>query len=139
MDRFLYDLKRSHHNNELTGADQGKEVVLFGWVGTVRDHGGVLFVDLRDREGLTQVVFNPEVNPKVHDLAKVLRSEYCMGIKGKVSLRPEGMANPNLTTGEIEVLVDEFEVFSPSQTPPFLIEDELDVNEEHRLKYRYLD
>lgn len=139
MARFLYELKRTHHNNELTAADKDKEVVLFGWAGTVRDHGGVLFVDLRDREGLTQVVFNPEVNNKIHDLAKVLRSEYCMGIKGRVSLRPEGMANPNLTTGEIEVLVEEFEVFSPSATPPFLIEDDLDVHEEHRLKYRYLD
>lgn len=139
MARFIYDLKRTHHCNQLTAAEEGQEVVLFGWVATVRDHGGVLFVDLRDREGVTQVVFNPVVNPKVHDLAKHLRSEYCMGIQGKVSRRPEGMANSNLKTGEIEVLVSEFEVFSPSKTPPFLIEDDLDVHEEHRLTYRYLD
>jgi aspartyl-tRNA synthetase len=139
MTRFIHDFKRTHHNNQLTAADKGKEVVLFGWASTVRDHGGVLFVDLRDREGITQVVFNPTVNPKVHDLAKVLRSEYCLGIKGKVSLRPEGMANSNLHSGEIEVLVDDFEVFSASKTPPFLIENEIDVHEEHRLKHRYMD
>lgn len=139
MSQFISQLKRSHHNNSLKASHEGQEVILFGWAATVRDHGGVLFVDLRDREGVTQVVFNPEINPKVHDLAKHLRSEYCMGIKGKVHLRPEGMANPNLPTGEIEVWVDEFEVFSPSKTPPFPVEDEIDVSEEHRLKYRYLD
>lgn len=137
--KFISQLKRSHHNDELTATQVGQTVVLFGWVGTVRDHGGVLFVDLRDREGITQVVFNPEVQPKVHDLAKHLRSEYCLGIQGKVSARPEGMTNANLKTGEIEVLVEDFEVFSAAKTPPFLIEDELEVNEEHRLKYRYLD
>ncbi len=139
MSQFITELKRSHHNNELTASDKNKEVVLFGWVAGVRDHGGVLFVDLRDREGLTQVVFNPEINPKVHDLAKHLRSEYCMGIQGKVMLRPDGMANSNLTTGEIEVWVQEFEVFSSSKTPPFPVEDQIEVHEEHRLKYRYLD
>ncbi len=139
MSRFIHELKRTHHCNALSAVDSGKEVVLFGWVATRRDHGGVLFVDLRDREGITQVVFNPEVNPQVHDLAKHLRPEYCMGIKGKVSKRPEGMANPRLPTGEIEVLVGEFEVFNAAKTPPFPVEDEIEVNEDLRLKYRYLD
>jgi len=139
MTRFIHDLKRTHHCNALTKADVGKEVILFGWVAVRRDHGGVLFVDLRDREGVTQVVFNPEVDPQVHELARHLRSEYCMAVKGKVSPRPEGMANPRLRTGEIEVLADQFEVFSPSKALPFQIEDELDVGEELRLQYRYLD
>jgi aspartyl-tRNA synthetase len=139
MARFIHDLQKTHHCNALTAADVGKEVVLFGWVATRRDHGGVLFVDLRDREGITQVVFNPEVDSKVHELAKHLRPEYCMGISGKVSWRPEGMANSKLHTGEIEVLVSDFEVFNAAKTPPFSIEDEIDVNEEMRLQYRYLD
>ncbi len=139
MKRFLYDLQRTHHCNQLSGQDAGAQVVLFGWVSTVRDHGGVLFVDLRDREGLTQVVFNPETNPAVHDLAKHLRSEYCMGIAGKVMRRPEGMTNSKLATGEIEVWVSEFEVFSRSKTPPFEISDGVNAQEELRLRYRFLD
>lgn len=137
--KFIFNLKRTHHNNQLTAQEVGQEVVLFGWVATVRDHGGVLFVDLRDREGVTQVVFHPEVQALQEGLAKELRSEYCVGVKGKVSKRPEGMANSNLKTGEIEVLVEDFEVFSRAKTPPFLIENEIEVSEEHRLKYRYLD
>jgi len=139
MSRFIHDLKRTHHCNALTPAEEGRDVVLFGWVATRRDHGGVLFVDLRDREGLTQVVFNPEVNPQVHELAKHLRPEYCMGIKGKVSKRPAGMENSKLPTGGIEILVSEFEVFNPAKTPPFPIEDEIHVSEDLRLQYRYLD
>jgi aspartyl-tRNA synthetase len=139
MARFIFDLQRTHHCNLLRKSDVGKEVILFGWVATRRDHGGVMFVDLRDREGITQVVFNPEINEKIHELAKHLRSEYCLGIKGEVVPRPEGMTNPKLPTGEIEVRVVEFEVFNASKPPPFLIEDALDVNEELRLKYRYLD
>jgi len=117
----------------------GEEVVLYGWVATRRDHGGVMFVDLRDREGITQIVFNPEINDKIHELAKVLRSEYVLGIKGKVERRPEGMQNSKLPTGEIEIKVSEFELFNSAKTPPFPIEDEIDVNEDLRLKYRYLD
>jgi aspartyl-tRNA synthetase len=139
MSKFIHEIKRTHHCNALRKSDVGKEVVLFGWVATRRDHGGVMFVDLRDREGITQVVFNPEVNEKIHELAKHLRSEYCMGIKGQVVPRPEGMTNTKLGTGEIEVRVDEFEVFNASKPPPFPVEDEVDVNEEMRLKYRYLD
>ena len=139
MPQFIQDLKRTHYCHALRGSDVGQEVVLFGWVATRRDHGGVMFVDLRDREGITQLVFNPENNPKIHELAKDLRSEWVLGIRGKVRARPQGMANPKLPTGEIEVIVEEFEVFNPSKPPPFLIEDTVDVHEELRLQYRYLD
>lgn len=139
MSEFLLKYKRSHTCDDLRADAVGMDVVLFGWVQTRRDHGGVIFVDLRDRFGLTQVVFNPEVDPRVHELGGHLRSEYCLGIKGKVSARPAGMTNPNMHTGAIEVLVNDFEVFSKSKTPPFMIEDNVDVNEDLRLQYRYLD
>ncbi len=137
--RFLFDLKRTHHNNELTAKDVGKEVVLFGWVQNRRDHGGVIFIDLRDIEGLTQIVFNPTVHAQCHQAAEALRLEFCLGIKGKVGLRPEGMRNSKLKTGEIEVMVDQIEIFSSSPATPFPIEDEITTNEMVRLEYRYLD
>lgn len=139
MRLFLDKYQRTHHCNQLTAAHEGTEVVLMGWVDGRRDHGGLIFVDLRDREGMTQIVFNPEVNQGVHQLGSHLRTEYCMGIRGRVRARPQGMANPKLKTGEIEVLVEEFEVFNKSSTPPFAIEDQIDTNEDVRLKYRYLD
>lgn len=139
MQKFIHQIKRTHHCNQLRSSDVGKETVLYGWVATRRDHGGVMFVDLRDREGMTQLVFNPQINDEIHELAKHLRSEYVMAIRGKVEKRPAGMENSKLPTGEIEVIVQEFEVLNRSKTPPFPIEDELDVNEELRLKYRYLD
>ncbi len=110
-----------------------------GWVGTRRDHGGLIFVDLRDREGVTQIVFNPEDDAKVHELAHHLRTEYVMGIRGRVRRRPEGMQNDKLATGAIEVAVEAFEVFNRSETPPFLIEDNTDAGEDIRLRYRYMD
>lgn len=139
MSEFLHKYKRTHHCNELNNKHVGEDVVLCGWVQTRRDHGGVIFVDLRDRNGLTQVVFNPEVDPRVHELGHHLRSEYCLGIKGKVNARPSGMVNPKMATGQIEIFVQDFEVFSKSKTPPFPIEDSVDVNEDIRLKHRYLD
>lgn len=139
MSQFLEKYQRSHHCEELTGKDVGKEVILMGWVHNRRDHGGVIFVDLRDRFGLTQIVFNPEIDERVHELGHHLRSEYCLGIKGKVSPRPDGMVNSNLKTGEVEVLVEDFEVFNRCPTPPFEIDDSAHVNEDLRLKYRYLD
>lgn len=139
MSDFLSQHKRTHHLNELTAKDIGKEVVLYGWVAVRRDHGGLIFVDLRDREGITQIVFHPEIDERVHALGHHLRNEYCLGIVGKVKARPAGMANPKLKTGEIEVDVTDFEVFSKSKTPPFLIEDDVAVSEDIRLKYRYLD
>ncbi len=131
--------ERTHHLNELTSAHIGHHVCLMGWVQYRRDHGGLIFIDLRDHRGLTQVVFSPEVNAQAHAQAHVLRSEYVLAIKGSVRMRPEGMHNPNLPTGEVEVVVDEWKLLSMSRTPPFLVEDRIDVSENLRLKYRYLD
>jgi len=132
-------MRRTHTCCELGADDVGTEVVLMGWVQRRRDHGGVIFVDLRDREGITQVVFNPEVSPKVHEKAHVLRSEYVIGISGKVEKRLEGMTNPKLKTGEIEVFVTELKIFNAAETPPFIIEDNVDVSENIRLKFRHID
>jgi aspartyl-tRNA synthetase len=117
----------------------GKDVVLMGWVQRRRDHGGVIFVDLRDREGITQVVFNPEVNRDVHEKAHVIRNEFVLAARGTVMPRPEGMINPNLTTGQIDVLASELRILNHSKTPPFAIEEDAQVSDNLRLKYRYLD
>ena len=132
-------LKRTHTCGVLTKADIGKTVILSGWVQRRRDHGGVIFVDLRDREGLTQVVFNPKISEAVHKTADQLRSEYVISVKGKVDPRPEGMTNLKMKTGEIEVTVTELELLSISKVLPFVIEDNIDVGEQIRAKYRYLD
>ena len=139
MADLLGDMRRTHHCNELGAAEVGLEVVLMGWVQRRRDHGGVIFVDLRDREGLTQVVFNPDINPDDHAKAHSLRSEYVIGVRGHVTPRPEGMTNPNLVTGAIEVMVSELRIFNAAATPPFMIEENLEVSEPLRLKYRHLD
>lgn len=132
-------MRRTHNCCELVSGNAGSEVVLMGWVQRRRDHGGVIFVDLRDREGITQVVFNPDFNKEVHEKAHAIRSEYVIGIRGKVSMRPEGMTNPNLKTGEIEVFATELKILNEAGTPPFLIEDSVDVSENVRLKYRHID
>ena len=139
MSDTLGSMRRTHTCCELEADDVGKEVVLMGWVQRRRDHGGVIFIDLRDREGITQVVFNPDVNKKVHEKAHDIRNEYVLGVRGKVDNRPEGMINPKLKTGGIEVLVTQLKIFNVAQTPPFLIEDKVDVSETIRLKYRHLD
>ncbi|MFO7557004.1 MAG: aspartate--tRNA ligase [Desulfobacterales bacterium] len=139
MSDTLGNMRRTHTCCELGGKDVGTEVVLMGWVQRRRDHGGVIFVDLRDREGITQVVFNPEVSPKVHEKAHVLRSEYVIGIRGKVEKRLEGMTNPKLKTGEIEVFATELKIFNAAETPPFMIEDNVEVAENIRLKHRHID
>ncbi len=139
MPDLLEDMRRTHSCCELGVNDIGKEVVLMGWVLRRRDHGGVIFVDLRDREGLTQVVFNPVVDPVVHEKAHAIRNEFVLAVRGKVDPRPDGMINPNLRTGEIEVLVTELKILNPAKTPPFLIEDDIDVSETIRLKFRHLD
>jgi aspartyl-tRNA synthetase len=138
LPRFITEIKRTHTCGELTKADIGKEVVLFGWVNNRRDHGGAVFIDLRDREGVTQVVFEQDVRPDVHELAGQLRLEYCVGIRGKVVSRG-GNVNPKLRTGEIEVHATELEIFNRSEATPFQIEDRIDTSEEKRLQYRYLD
>ena len=139
MPDLLGKMRRTHSCCELGAEDIGTEVVLMGWVLRRRDHGGVIFVDLRDREGITQVVFNPEVDKQVHAKAHSIRNEYVLAVRGKVDPRPDGMVNPNLRTGEIEVLVSELKILNPAKTPPFLIEDNIDVSENIRLKYRHLD
>lgn len=136
----LEGLKRTHSCGELRLGDAGREVVLMGWVQRRRDHGGLIFVDLRDRRGLTQVVFNPEINPDTHNKAGVLRDEFVLAVRGVVNPRPPEMVNPNLPTGEIEVMVSELRLLNSAKTTPFELEDyRLDISEALRLKYRYLD
>ncbi len=136
----LEGLSRTHSCGVLRAADEGREVVLMGWVQRRRDHGGLVFLDLRDREGITQVVFNPEINPDVHNKAGVLRDEFVLAVRGVVNLRPPDMINPQLGTGEIEVIGEELRILNSSKTPPFELEDfRVDISEALRLKYRYLD
>ena len=135
----LGDWRRSHTCCELTAANVGDEVCLMGWAQYRRDHGGLVFIDLRDRNGLTQVVFSPEFNETAHEQAHILRTEYVMAIKGVVRERPEGMHNANMTTGDIEVVVTDWKLLNTARTPPFAIEDRVDASENLRLKYRYLD
>lgn len=149
MARFIDELKRTHDCGALRASDIGREVVLFGWVARRRDHGSLIFVDLRDRAGFTQIVFDPDVSKDAHSLAEALRSEWVIGIRGRVRSRGEqfskkkgemvSAANPNLPTGEVEVEVLEATVFNKSETPPFELEDDIDTREEIRLAYRYLD
>jgi len=135
---FLSQHKRTHTCGQLRGADVGKTVVLYGWVATRRDHGGAVFIDLRDRDGITQVVFEPHFDPAAHELAGELRPEYVVGVVGEVISRG-GNVNPKIPTGEIEIKATRLEIFNKARTPPFLIEDEIDTHEELRLKHRYLD
>lgn len=132
-------LKRTHSCGILGDADTGKEVVLNGWVDTRRDLGGVIFIDLRDREGVTQVVFSPQDDRMSHETADQLRSEYVISVKGIVRKRSPENVNPKLPTGDIEVRVHQLEILSRSDTPPFEISDDIKTNEDLRLKYRYLD
>jgi len=135
----LGSMRRTHHCGELGADDIGKQVVLMGWVQRRRDHGGVIFVDLRDREGLTQVVFNPDVNPQVHAKAHAIRSEFVLAVRGRVDPRPEGMVNPKLKTGAIEVMASELKILNAAATPPFLIEESIEVSENVRLSHRHQD
>lgn len=130
---------RTLYCGQLRESHIGQEVTLMGWVQRRRDHGGVIFIDLRDRTGIAQIVFNPEIDIDTHRKAHTLRSEWVLAIKGKVRPRPEGMENPKLPTGYIEVVVNELKIFNSSFPPPFLIEDSIEVAEATRLCYRYLD
>ncbi|MBI5695391.1 MAG: aspartate--tRNA ligase [Nitrospirae bacterium] len=132
-------LKRTHNCGELRASDIGGEVVLAGWVQTRRDHGGIIFIDLRDRGGVTQIAFSEDASATAHKLAEDVRSEFVIAAKGKVFARPEGTVNPNLSTGEVEVYINELEVLNTSKTPPFPLEDDTDASEMLRLKYRYMD
>jgi aspartyl-tRNA synthetase len=135
---FLTKDKRTHYCGNLDISLVDQEVILMGWAHRRRDHGGVIFVDLRDREGIAQIVFNPDAGENVHTEAHKIRSEFVLAVKGKVRKRPEGMENPALKTGEIEIIVSELEIMNESKTPPFSFDDE-DISENVRLKYRYLD
>jgi aspartyl-tRNA synthetase len=138
MASFLETHRRTHTCGQLRAGDVGTRVVLTGWVQSYRDHGGLVFIDLRDRGGLTQIVFDPSLSAEAHALAGALRSEHCVGVIGEVKSRG-ALTNPKLATGEIEVWASSLEVFSKSDTPPFAIDDDVDTNEALRLKYRYLD
>ncbi|PZR16794.1 MAG: aspartate--tRNA ligase [Archangium gephyra] len=149
MSEFISKVKRTHSCGALRAKDIKSEVVLFGWVQNRRDHGGLIFIDLRDREGLTQIVFDPGISKDAHKLAESLRSEWVIGIRGEV--RSRGMqwskkenkevpaTNPNLATGEVEVYVSYAEIFNKAETPPFEISEHSQTSEEKRLEYRYLD
>jgi len=128
-----------NHCGELRAEDADRQVTLKGWVGRRRDHGGLIFIDLRDRYGLTQIVFNPESSPEAHAVASEVRGEYVLEVTGKVRPRPEGTVNTNLATGAIEVDAQSARILTRADTPPFPIRDEIEVDESIRLTYRYLD
>jgi len=132
-------LIRSHSCGRLNKETKGQKVTLAGWVERRRDHGGLIFIDLRDREGLVQVVFNPEKSKECHDIASRLRNEYVIRTGGEVTLRPPGTENTKLASGDIEIIADSIEILNESKTPPFYINEDSEVDENLRLKYRYLD
>lgn len=139
MSDILGNIRRTHNCGELGESSVDSEVILMGWVQRRRDLGNLIFVDLRDREGITQVVFNPDVNKDAHEKAHTIRMEYVLAVCGKVGKRPDGMANANRKTGMIEVAATELKILNTAVTPPFLIEEEIEVSENLRLKHRHLD
>ena len=136
---FLGDLKRTHMCGTLRASDAGKPAVLMGWVNKRRDHGSLLFIDLRDRTGVTQVVVNADRNAAIHEKAETLRNEYVIAAIGSVKLRDANTVNPNMPTGEVELVADDIRILNESKLPPFLPSDTALTNEETRLKYRYID
>jgi len=132
-------MKRTHTCGQLTKKDLTKEATLCGWVATRRDHGGLVFIDLRDRYGITQIVFDPSHNKEAHKSAEHIGREWVLQVRGHIRMRPEGMTNTKLVTGEIELLADHVDVLNQSETPPFEIDDRNPAAEDLRLKYRYLD
>ncbi|MEA3471018.1 MAG: aspartate--tRNA ligase, partial [Thermodesulfobacteriota bacterium] len=139
MHGFITEKKRTHYCGNLSTPQIGEEVILMGWSHRRRDLGNLIFVDLRDREGRVQIVFNPEVNPELHKEAHRIRNEFVLAVKGKVQPRPDDMVNTSLKTGAVEVAVDEMEILNESKTPPFHIDDEAEVSGNLLLTYRYLD
>ena len=135
----IVQMLRTHCCGQLTSKNVGEQVTLAGWVHRRRDHGGLVFIDLRDRYGLVQVVFNPEISAQVHEVATKLRNEYVVKVSGEVEKRPPGTENPKLATGEVEVVVRDVEILNASKTPPFNVNEDVEVEESVRLKYRYLD
>jgi len=141
----LGDWRRSTWCGSVTERDIGSELTLMGWVQRRRDHGGLIFIDLRDREGIVQLVFNPDSEPvagdgqDVHALAHTLRSEFVLAVKGVVSKRPEETENPSLGTGMVEIKVSQLKVLSSANALPFQIDDDTDAGEDVRLRHRFLD
>src|SRR5438132_5889817 len=136
---FLGELRRTHTCGQLRASDAGSRAVLMGWVHRRRDLGGVVFIHLRDREGVSQVVFHEDVEPAVHGRAEQIRPEYVVAVEGRVAKRTAETINPNLPTGEVEVVADKIWILNESRTPPFPMEETVDVSEDVRLKYRYVD
>ena len=132
---LLGSLERTHSCGSLKILEAGREVVLMGWVSGRRDLGHLIFIDLRDREGITQLLFNPDHSGIAHQKAKSLRSEFVIAVRGKVIQRDPGTLNPAIVTGEIEVLVSELFILNEAKTPPFPIEDDIATSEDLRLKY----
>jgi aspartyl-tRNA synthetase len=132
-------MQRTHYCGALRKDDIGQEVILYGWVHRRRDHGGLIFIDLRDRNGLVQVVFNPDIDRQVHAIGQEVRSEFVLEVDGKVIARPAGTENNEIPTGDIEVIASKVAILSVSKTPPFSIEEDVEASETLRLKYRYLD
>ncbi|MDD4202888.1 MAG: OB-fold nucleic acid binding domain-containing protein, partial [Candidatus Omnitrophica bacterium] len=130
---------RTHTCGQINEKNVNEQVTISGWVNSRRDHGDVIFVDLRDAYGITQIVFDPKENAQAHKIAETIRNEYVLQIKGIVRLRPGVTENPKLFTGKIEILVKECIVLNTAETPPFEIDDISKINEDVRLKYRYLD
>lgn len=139
MNDALGNWKRTHYCGELTSADIGQEVCLMGWVQRRRDHGGLIFIDLRDREGIAQLALDPDRDPEAHAKADKVRNEFVVAVKGTISPRPEGTINPKMKTGEVEMEVSELKILNSSKTPPFMLDEHVDVAENIRLKHRYLD
>lgn len=139
MNDILGDWKRSHYCGRVSATEIGQDVCLMGWVQRRRDHGGLIFIDLRDREGIVQLALDPDRDPEAHSKAESVRGEYVVAIKGTVSARPQGTVNPKMKTGEVEVEVHELRILNTAQTPPFMIDEYSEVAENIRLKHRYLD
>lgn len=132
-------MKRTYNATDVSLTNVGQEVILSGWVNSRRDHGGLIFVDLRDRSGIIQIVFNPELDATSFHKAEDIRSEYVITVRGKVMKRSAATINPNLLTGNIEIYVEDMDVLNRAKTPPFYIEDGIQVEEMLRMRYRYLD
>jgi aspartyl-tRNA synthetase len=139
LNDMLGNWKRTHLCGTVTSAELGQDVCLMGWVQRRRDHGGLIFIDLRDREGIVQLALDPDRDPEAHKKAEQIRNEFVIAVHGKVSPRPEGTVNPSMKTGEVEVEVSELKILNRSETPPFMIDEHSEVAENIRLKYRFLD
>jgi len=139
LSEFITGIKRTHYCGNIRAEHAGDDVVLMGWVHRRRDLGGLVFIDLRDREGIVQIVLDPEKKSQAHALAHDIRAEFVLAIKGRVHLRPADMINPLLKTGEVEIAADELEILNESATPPFVLDADSEVSENLLLKYRYLD